>query len=418
VAKNSIVTRLVWALQLLFISLLAWVVGILPKWTNNHIFLTQLPGIKTCLEKNSECYGAMGIYRLMGTLTIWHLTFAVVLLGVKTSRDCRASWHSNWWVIKWGLLAALLVGSFFLPSSLFVPFTWVAIGGAGIFIFIRLLLLIEFAQHWNDSWVQKHEKSKLWGMLLMVCTVILYSVSLVMSLILFVFFSKKPKENGCWMNTLFVSLNAGLCLLFSVLSVTSLVRKKNPRSGILQSAVVTVYCTYLLWSAINSEPNEKMDECGAFNLSHGGTYLSILLGVGMTILAVCYSAFRAGASSEELRHEVEAALMLDDELADVVDDSNVQQRTEHKKVKFHDDETDSTKYSYSWFHFSFATACMYIAMVLTNWQTISHHTTDDTFSVDKGMTSVWVKMIASWFTVGVYLWILLVPRMCPNRKFS
>lgn len=81
---------------------------------------------------------------------------------------------------------------------------------------------------------------------------------------MFVYFSEDMVK--CWYNPMFITFNIIFCFGFSVFSIYPRVRKAlatlscvsqrklqsaNPRVGLLQSAVVTGYCTFLIWSALS-----------------------------------------------------------------------------------------------------------------------------------------------------------------------
>jgi len=76
------------------------------------------------------------------------------------------------------------------------------------------------------------------------------------------------------------------------------IKEKNPRSGLLQSAVVTLYCTYLVWSSIMSEPDSW--ECKGPLNGNGTNTAPALVGVIITFLAVMYSAFSVSGSAHEM----------------------------------------------------------------------------------------------------------------------
>ena len=64
------------------------------------------------------------------------------------------------------------------------------------------------------------------------------------------------------------------------------------------------------------------------------------------------------------------------------------------------DEFEEVTYNYSFFHFIFALASMYIAMLMTGWGTAA----EEKDLIDVGWTSVWVKVVAQWLTAGLYAW--------------
>ncbi|KAG1704144.1 hypothetical protein DVH05_006155 [Phytophthora capsici] len=54
-------------------------------------------------------------------------------------------------------------------------------------------------------------------------------------------------------------------------------------------------------------------------------------------------------------------------------------------------------------------AGLYMAMVLTDWDSAKGSSSD---------VSMWVKIIAQWLTILLFSWTLVAPKLCPNRDFS
>lgn len=51
-------------------------------------------------------------------------------------------------------------------------------------------------------------------------------------------------------------MNLILSVVASAMSILPAVQEKLPRSGLLQSSVVSVYVTYLTWSAVANSPSK------------------------------------------------------------------------------------------------------------------------------------------------------------------
>lgn len=67
----------------------------------------------------------------------------------------------RFWAIKILIFIAIGVGAFFIPRGSFGQ-AWMIVGliGAFLFLIIQLILLIDFAHGWAESWVEKYEETE------------------------------------------------------------------------------------------------------------------------------------------------------------------------------------------------------------------------------------------------------------------
>jgi len=434
---------------------LAWVLRNLPSWIDSISYLKWIPGFHGCEAEAPSalddvagyvipslsvpqklCYGNMSVYRVSSTLALFHLILALVMIGVKTKKEPRASFQHTWWSVKIVMLLGLLTGIFFIPNQAFIGYAYLALVGSLIFILIQLVLLVDFAHSWNEAWVKNYEESETrncWLGLLLASSLFMYAVSLVLTVLMYVYFLENSSE--CWMNSMFISINLVGTLIVSLLSILPKIQEKNPRIGLLQSSVVTIYSTYLIWSALASEPAEM--KCNSFapftNVdpqSVGGGF-SLFLGVFFTFLALVYAAVRAGSSGDDFSSVPKITKLSKNQLLatvtvvnDTVGESTAEELQEIQDLEESiseesSDEDSGVTYNYSFFHFTFCLAALYLSMVLTNWQTVSKNdtATDSALNVDQGMASVWVKVVSSWLVLVLYLWTIIAPIVLPDRKF-
>jgi len=226
----------------------------------------------------------------------------------------------------------------------------------------------------------------------------------------------------CWHNPMFVTLNIVFCFIISMASVHPKLQEKNPKIGLLQAAVVTSYTTYLVWSALSSQPASM--KCSSFPIGQPGSGdgVSLFFGVAFTFLALIYSALRVSTSTlsteekkqtKKQKERLLATLAHEEELTKTEGDPEApaegdakKGETKEKSDEEEEEDTESEEdngkiaYNYSFFHFTFLLAAMYLGMVLTNWQSVSSVTGDglpeNTILIDQGKSAVWVKVISSW----------------------
>lgn len=205
-----------------------------------------------------DCTNAVGylaVYRVCFALLIFFLTMAAMMVGVRSSRDTRAPIQNGFWGLKFLIIIGIAVGAFFIQAGSFGTWMmWIGMVGGFSFILIQLVLIIDFAHNWADIWVGNYEEtqSKGWFVALMAATAVQYVLSLIGIILLYTYYTQ---SDDCALNKFFISFNMILCFAVSILSITPRIQEAQPRSGLLQSAIVTLYTIYLTWSAVANNPD-------------------------------------------------------------------------------------------------------------------------------------------------------------------
>merc|ERR1712113_813857 len=85
------------------------------------------------------------------------------------------------------------------------------------------------------------------------------------------------------------------------------------------------------------------------------------------------------------------------------------------------------------FHLILAMGSVYMAMLLTNWgyahdnsanqsAAASSSREEDMSAVQRGVASMWVKIVSQWAVFLLYIWTLVAPGVaplcCPDREFG
>jgi len=335
------------------------------------------------------------------------------MIGVRRHGDFRAKIQHEFWLFKILIVFAIIFGSFFIPNSFFQGFGWVALVASGFFILVQLLLLVDFAHSWAENWIGKYEEtmdeSSQWWWILLGSSGFLYLLSIVLTILMYVFFCKDP--SSCQLNVTAITLNLVLSFFISCLSIHPKVQDANPRSGILQSGLICAYTSYLVWSAMMSEPAEL--GCNPFANSNSASEISMAVGALFTIVAVCYSTIRAATSSQLEINSETVPLTKEPEEKGEKGDVEVESEKEHSSVS---DDTP-VEYNFSTFHLIFALGALYIAMLMSDWYTVDKEA-GNYLTVDTGMAAVWVKMVSAWISILLYVWTLLAPICFPDREWG
>lgn len=245
--------------------------------------------------------GYLAVYRVGFALAVFFFTMAVIMIGVKSSRDGRAPIQNGFWGLKFLIVIGVAIGAFFIKNEDFGSWMmWIGLIGGLAFILVQLVLLIDFAHNWADIWVGNYEETQArgWFIALMGATAVQYIAALTGVIFLYSIYTE---SNDCALNKFFISFNLILCIGVSVLSITPRVQEAQPRSGLLQSAVVTLYVVYLTWSAVSNNPNHQ---CNPNLFGETGDHKSIdktsIVGLVIWMFCILYSSLRSASAASAL----------------------------------------------------------------------------------------------------------------------
>jgi len=241
-------------------------------------------------------------------------------------------------------------------------------------------------------------------------------------------------------------------LVVSGISMASRIQEENSKAGIGQTAMVAVYCTYLTFSAVCMEPDDKY--CNPLIRARGARTTTIVLGAIVTLLTVAHTTSRAATQSFFGNSDGNIALPDDDEYGSSPADTNMssvvttQPRKSNRQMALEaaiaegslpasarldddsdDEETDSrggkhvkdderraTQYNYSLFHLIFLLATCWVATLLT--QSIDPNNNSDFTPLGRTYAASWIKIISAWVCYLIYTWSLVAPIVLTGRDFS
>lgn len=367
----------------------------------------------TSLDICKNAVGYLAVYRILFATTMFFIMMAIMMVGVKSSRDGRAVIQNGFWGPKYLILIAGIVGAFFIPETSGFSNTWQVFGliGGFLFIMIQLILIVDFAHSWAENWVEKLEEteSKWYYCGLIFFTILNYIIALVAVVLLFHYYTA---GDHCGWQKFFISSNLILAVILSVLSILPRIQESQPRSGLLQSSILSLYIIYLTWSALSGAPGTECKP-NIFNNDpnqfKSPTDTQAFVGLMLWFICVIYSSIRTSTNSQ-----VSRLSMSDQILSKDTGDAGQDLETGGRSQGTYDNEDEEVAYSWSFFHVMFAFASLYVMMTLTSW---NKPTAPVTESYDNS-ASMWVKMISSWLCSGLYIWTLIAPILLPDRDFS
>lgn len=375
---------------------------------------TKLQNAPFCssLDICKNAVGYLAVYRILFATTMFFVMMAFIMVGVKNSRDGRSVIQNGFWGPKYLILIAGVIGAFFIPESGGFSSTWMVFGmmGGFLFVIIQLILIVDFAHSWAEHWVDRLEEteSRWYYCGLIFFTLLNYLIALTGVILLFSYYT----TGDCGWQKFFISSNLILSIILSILSILPRIQESQPRSGLLQSSILTLYIMYLTWSALGDaagsgcKPSFLQPDP---NQSKTRSDSQALVGLVLWFACVMYSSIRTSTNTQ-----MSKLTMSDQILPKDTGDAGQDIESGGPPQSTYDNEDEEVAYSWSFFHVMFAFASLYVMMTLTHWND-PNASVSETF---ENSASMWMKMISSWLCSGLYIWTLIAPILLPDRDFS
>jgi len=347
------------------------------------------------------CKGDAAVYRISFVLATF---FGMMTLGSLSGNG----FHRGFWGPKLVGLFFGLLACFFIPNSFFdnSGYAWLARIVSMGFLCLQILILIDFSYQWNDAWValafpDDGSENKKWLVMILASSVLLYLASLVGVPLLFTFYD-------CDYGVAFSAVTLIGIIIFTILT---LFRDKiaGVEGAVLPASVVAAYCTYLCWSALDSNPDLT---CKPDSLS-GNNTTTMTIGILVGAVSLMWTSLSVTDGLQGLvsgggvaAGDSEAAAPLYTVEGGAVVDT----------FESAGDENDWSE-SHLWvFHLTMMTASMYMSMLLTNWGASDNVHGNEDGKI--GTASMWVKIVSQWLTIMLYVWTLVAPRVLADRDFD
>ncbi|ODV94306.1 hypothetical protein PACTADRAFT_51164 [Pachysolen tannophilus NRRL Y-2460] len=445
--KSSIATRITYAIIFLINSVLSWVSlsNIISKKLEKLTWGLFKFGRSFCDDDNN-CTGFTNVHRLNLSLGFLHIIIGLLLIGVRSTSNPRAVIQNGFWKTKIFIWLTFITLSFMIPDKFFVVWgNYFSIIFSTLFIGIETCLekIEEGEIYLGDGEDGVLQNGNFWKTVLVGGTISMYLGCIIMSILMYIYFS----HSGCNLNTTAITLNLVFTIVITTLSITPIVQEYNSNAGLAQASMCCIYCTYLIFSACLSEPDDKL--CNPLIRSKGTRTISIVMGAFFTFVAVAYTTTRAAGNSA-FSHSSSNAAYTDsqyDSVADIItsqpslrnemrleairqavnEGSLPESALNNPGYLYDDDDEDEsgvgeevayTKYNYFLFHIIFFLATQYIAALLTinvGADENGDGEGSDFRPVGRTYFNTWVKIVSSWVCYALYTWSLIAPVLFPDR---
>ncbi|KAL2506513.1 Chaperonin CPN60 [Abeliophyllum distichum] len=365
--KKSLRARYSYGIVFLITNLIAWLFR-----DYGERALPLLHYTKACGIEEEDCFHTMGVLRVSLGCFIFFFTMFLTTCYTRKLYEARNAWHSGWWALKFIILAISLAIPFFIPLYYIQIYGELARVGAGVFLILQLISVIEFITWWNNYWMPDDRTKSSCSLGLFMST-LFYIASVCGLVVMYALYASKP---SCTLNIFFITWTAILLVVMMIISLHSKVNR-----GLLSSGIMASYIVFLCWTAIRSEPASEKCSPQKQENAHGGW--STVIGFLIAICAIVIATFSTGIDSQTFQFRKDAVQLEDD-----------------------------IPYKYGFFHIVFSLGAMYFAMLFISWNLES---STRKWSIDVGWASTWVKIINEWFAATIYLWKLISPVVRQNK---
>jgi len=363
--------------------------------------LKRVGAMEDCADE--DCTGRGIVLRITFSMAVLSSILMCMVIGVSNSKEPRAKFQNDFWFLKWLALAGITVGSLYMSNDDVMNYAYVAAVASGLFLCLGIILVMEFAYAWNDSWVESYTQTDdvNWGRLIVFTAMVFYGISISVWVLMFQHYGGE----GCNYANGFLIVTVILSTIITFTSILEVVEN----GALMVSGLMVLYCTYLCSSAIIGLPVDDLNTCTARHSSTNDASDTAIysLGVLFTIATVAWATIRSASQGQKFGMlDKNARTEIKSESGGDEEDGVVEQ-----------DEESDVEYNYAFFHFVYALGAMYVGMVMINWNMALVEKDGSSHSVST-WANVWVKIASQWICFLLYFWSLIAPLVCSGRDFS
>jgi len=347
--------------------------------------ISQLPFYNAtgCAE---SCSRNGAIYRIGLCLVIFFSIHFIILCIPGTG-----CFHTFVFLIKFVALSAVLIWSFWWETSAVDKFADTARWFSLLFLVIQGLLLINWGWDTHDAMMARMQGEDGGDAepMLKYCYIGICLALTITSFIMIGFFYGEytGSGSGCSEPKTILSLT----LIFGVVEIAATYFIEYGTGFV--ASVVMVYVTLLNYQALETYTN---DECEDPSWSDDAPrYIGLLV----LITTLSYVGYEIRVLNEDERHDIA------NEDADILSGNktagDAHNNPTMRKVNL-------------FFHLSMAMGSFYLTMIMSDW---GYDGSSDTRWYGEP-ASTWLIILAQWFVMLIYLWILFAPKILQNRQFD
>ena len=249
---------------------------ILRYWGGDITRGITIEDLNLCTK--NTCYGYEAVYRISFACFLFFITMAL-FLTIKNTRH----FDRNHFGLKILYYILLIVIVWFIPDKFYDYYVYTSRFFSSIFLIFQIMILIIAAYDLNDNWINSNMKK-----VILITSGILYSLSLTACILLYKYFTSDTYD--CSRNTTFITITVIMTFICTIVAIS----EKIEHGALLPSAVVTIYCYWENFSALQSDPNEN---CNALINKESDNNIYLIIGLIWAGVSVTYAAWNLATNN-------------------------------------------------------------------------------------------------------------------------
>lgn len=246
-ARSFVISSWIYCICFTLTSIVTWVLrDYADQW-----FLAHSAAFGYCRDSaySQLCSGKEVAVRFSFANFSFFCLHFILLFWCKHEEDPRIGLHTSLWFWKILAWAGTIVGFFFVPSSAIVIYAQVARFGAGLFLIFVMIEMVSWFYDINEWLIQKDTRAA-WAALIS-GAVLCFLGGLALIGVAYYYYAPSA---SCSLNVFFITWS--IVIGFATVGLL-FIPDRLEVAGLMTSGSIFLYASYLLISALSSEPENS-----------------------------------------------------------------------------------------------------------------------------------------------------------------
>eukprot|EP00656_Telonema_subtile_P028994 TRINITY_DN3181_c0_g1_i3.p1 TRINITY_DN3181_c0_g1~~TRINITY_DN3181_c0_g1_i3.p1 ORF type:complete len:325 (+),score=66.88 TRINITY_DN3181_c0_g1_i3:133-1107(+) len=315
---------------------------------------------------------------------------------------CIRDRYYGWWWAKSLAAGSLCLMSFFLPNSFFVEYSYFAAVFSGIFVILQVMVLLDWAYAWNESWrgQEAPEVATGWRIALLVFSVLLLIGGLTLDGFMYYWFD-------CGLGYGMTTFSMVVMIALTLLSVTTWCE----HGSLIASSVIFFNVQLITMTGLYNN-----DDANCNRLSSAGNETQVVFSLLLAALSITKAAWSSISNGDSAGGITRRSANTTTTEMRAKPDTEAPAPAEH--VGFCSCWSgEAMPDQGAWRYLAILAVSMcYMGMLLSDWGVkVSNDCNPDDTRSDIGL---WVNLATSWLIMLLYLWSLIAPQILTDREFG